>query len=331
MNNKKIIAVILSLLVFIILLSSSLFTVEEGFQAVVFRFGKITRVETEAGLNFKIPFMDKVDFFPKKIITWDGNPDEILTLEGRKIWLECTAKWRIADPALFYQSLQINPDAQIFSSDGTIDEAQGKLDNIIESTLRTVIARYPISESIRSTDRILNEMQETNQVLEISNGFEDSLSIEIMPVSHGREGLADMVYDIAQPEFERFGIYLVDFVIREIRFSEEMTNSIFLKMIQERNQEAELYRAEGEANRSRILGQMEKDKQFILSQAEAEAQQIRGEADAEAAAIYREAYSQDPDFYRYWRTLESYQQTMPGLNKILTTDMEYFDYLYDRD
>jgi membrane protease subunit HflC len=125
-----------------------------------------------------------------------------------------------------------------------------------------------------------------------------------------------------------YGIELIDVVTRQIRYSDELTESVYARMIKERNQIAQAIRSEGEGRRADILGQMERERMTIMSAAYRESESIRGTADAEAARIYAEAYNQDRDFFDFWRAIESYRNTMPGFDKTLSTDIDYFRYLY---
>ncbi|MFA7371260.1 MAG: protease modulator HflC, partial [Sphaerochaetaceae bacterium] len=102
-------------------------------------------------------------------------------------------------------------------------------------------------------------------------------------------------------------------------------------MIKERNQIAEAYRSYGAGQQSRWKGKTENDKKSIISKAYATSEQIKGVADAQATQIYAESYGKDPEFFALWRTLESYKKTIQGLDKIFSTDMEYFDILYGVD
>lgn len=314
-------------IILVLIIIRPFFIVEEGQQAVVTRFGKITRVDTEAGLKFKVPMVDTVKYYPKKIFSWDGEPRKVPTSEQLYVWVDSTARWKITDPALFYQSLD------------TEKQAQGKLDDIIESTLKTVIAQYPLVESVRSTNKII-QAEKTAEIAaemaaqEVAGEGEDVnialASAQNDKIEYGRSVLSRMMLDEAAPNVERFGMELIDVVIRQIKFNDELTQSVHERMIQERAQIAADNRAQGEGVKEELLGQLTKDKDIILSAAKADAEVKKGEADAEAARIYAEAYSRDAEFYRFWKAMESYKKTIPNLDKILTTDMEYFDYLYTR-
>jgi membrane protease subunit HflC len=125
-----------------------------------------------------------------------------------------------------------------------------------------------------------------------------------------------------------YGIELIDVVTRQIRYSDELTQSVYARMIKERNQIAQAIRSEGEGRKADILGQMERERMTVMSAAYREAESIKGAADAEAARIYADAYNQDRDFFDFWRAIESYRNTMPVFDKTLSTELDYFRYLY---
>jgi membrane protease subunit HflC len=147
----------------------------------------------------------------------------------------------------------------------------------------------------------------------------------------GREGLSTQMLAMASQFTKEFGIEVIDIVIRQIRYSDDLTQSVYQRMIKERNQIAEAYRSYGEGQQANWVGKTENDKKSILSQAYAESEKIKGVADAKATQIYAEAYEQDPEFFTLWRTLESYKKTIPTLNKVFSTDMDYFTILYGKD
>jgi membrane protease subunit HflC len=125
-----------------------------------------------------------------------------------------------------------------------------------------------------------------------------------------------------------YGIELIDVVIRQIRYSDELTQSVYSRMMKERNQIAQAFRSEGEGRKADWQGRMDRERRSVLSEAYERAEIIRGEGDAEAARIYAEAYSLDQSFFDFWRAVESYRTTMPTFDKTLSTEMEYFKYLY---
>lgn len=333
MKNNKLVAalVVIAVVIGIFFVLGPLYIVNEGEQAVLIRFGEIVRVERDAGLKFKTPVIDNVYTYPKKIMAWDGEPQRIPTAENQFIWVDTTARWRIEDPELFYERIT------------TIPAAYGRLDDVIDSAVRAVIAENRIAEAVRSSNRINEQeaedlMADTTQIegeLE-EDSFRELLDMIAFDVRHdriskGRRQLSQEMLGNSRDDVADFGIELIDVVIRQIRYSDDLTEAVFNRMISERNQIAEAYRSFGEGRREELLGQLERERETILSRAEAEAQEIRAVADGEAARIYNTAYSQNQAFFQLWRSLESYRQTLPNMNKTLSTDMEYFRFLYDSD
>jgi membrane protease subunit HflC len=148
------------------------------------------------------------------------------------------------------------------------------------------------------------------------------------PIEKGRRKIAEEILVRSRKMVPEYGIELIDVVNRQIRYSDDLTQSVYARMIKERNQIAQAIRSEGEGRKAELLGRMENERMAISSAAYNRSETIRGEADAEAARIYAEAYNRDRNFFDFWRAIESYRQTMPKFNKTLTTDMDYFRYLY---
>jgi len=242
MNKTLKILLIAAGILVVLYIVKPFFIVEEGQQAVVIRFGKLTRIEKEAGLKYKTPFMDTIEYYPKKIFSWDGEPRQVPTSEQQYVWVDSTARWKITDPALFYQSLK------------SITQAQGKLDDIIESTLKTVIAQYPLVESVRSTNNILDKSMEAQmEALADQPVVESAVSAvaqeENDQIQYGRSVLSEMMLADAAPTVKRFGMELIDIVIRQIKFNDELTQSVHERMIQERRQIAQFNRSYGEGQK----------------------------------------------------------------------------------
>jgi modulator of FtsH protease HflC len=319
----KSLVVVASVIVVIIILRP-FFIVQEGDQAVVIRFGKLIRTETEAGLKVKLPGVDNVQFYPKKILSWDGDAKKVPTDEQQYIWVDTTARWRIIDPTLFYRAVK------------TENQAHGKLDDIIESAVKTVISQYPLVESVRSTNQIIESqaIQAKADALEAesSTNVQAALGDDVFAeIEMGRLKLSDAMMSNAKENTAQYGIELIDVVVRQIKYSDELTPAVYDRMIQERAQKAQYNRSYGEGQKEEWLGRLSKEKDTILSESYNTAESKKGEADAKAAAIYAEAYGKDRGFYNFWKAMESYKKTMPELNKTLTTDMDYFDYLYDKN
>ncbi|MCF7942813.1 MAG: protease modulator HflC [Spirochaetia bacterium] len=316
-------AVILVLVIILVILGP-FYILYEGEQAVITRFGAIVNTQTEAGLKFKVPFVDNVVKYSKRVLSWDGDSQRIPTKENQFIWVDTTARWKIVDPLKFYEAVN------------TVEQGYARLDDIVDSTVRTIIAENFLNEAVRNSNRIL-EIVITEQVQSLEDEEEaESLrdltetSVRSDPVSKGREALSAEMFALAAPiTREEYGIELIDILIRQIRYSDDLTASVYDRMIKERNQIAEAYRSFGEGKKAEWLGKQENDKKKILSEAYAKSEEIKGAADATATKLYADSYSADPEFFEFWLTLESYKQTVPNLDKVLSTELDYFDYLYN--
>lgn len=314
---------IILLAVILFFATGPFYIINEGNQAVVIRFGKIVSSHTEAGLYMKIPFIDTVTTYPSKILSLDGDDARIPTKENQFIIVDTTSRWKISDPALFYQSLK------------TLNAAYDKLSDIIDSSTRTIITRNRLSEIVRSSN-IINEREAPQSQL---TGIEDEDSAELEKllsenaenenVTKGRNALCDEMADEARKMVSEYGIELIDIVPRQIKYSDELTESVYNRMIKERNQVAQAYRSLGEGKKAEWLGKLENEKRTIQSEAYRKAEEIKGKADAQAAAIYAQAYNQDPKFYEFWKSLESYKKTIPNFSSTYSTNLDYFKYLYN--
>jgi len=321
--KKTITTIVIAFVVFLgIIIAGPFYVINEGEQAVIVQLGKLTNVVTDAGLKFKVPFIDEVVRYPKKIIAWDGEARIVPTAERQFIFVDVTARWRINDPKKFYESIN------------TVDAAYSKLGEIIDSEVRTVVAENFLRESVRNSNIIMDRSTGVDSL-----GLGDSIDVEIIsstvqsgsghePITKGRRQLAEEILARSRRMVPEYGIELIDVVTRQIRYSNELTPSVYARMIRERNQIAQAFRSEGEGRKAEWLGKMDNEKRSILSAAYNRAEAIRGSADAEAARIYADAYNRDRGFFDFWRAVESYRTTLPKFEKTLSTDMEYFRYLY---
>ena len=324
MRNKALwtVVVVIAVLFIILVVLGPFYTVNEGEQAVVTRFGRIVDVKTDSGLKFKMPLVDQVVKYPRMLLSWDGDAQRIPTKENQFIWVDATARWRISDPKLFYETVN------------TIEGGLARLNDVLDSTIRTVISENYLNEAVRSTNKINSlSVEEELQEVENKEDAETLRSLTNIQSQHelikiGREGISNIILDAAKKLTPAYGIELEDIIIRQIRYSDDLTQSVYTRMIKERNQIAEAYRSYGRGQLYSWQGKTENEKKSILSNAYREAEIIKGRADAEATEIYAEAYSENEDFFRIWTSLESYKDTLPGINKILSTDLESFSMLY---
>ena len=314
--------IVIAVIVIGILVAGPFYVIEEGEQAVIVQMGRLVNVVTEAGLHIKAPFIDEVIRYPKRIMAWDGEQKSIPTREKQYIWVDITARWRIDDPQKFYESIS------------TIERAYSKLAEVIDSEVKTVTAENYFRESVRNSNIIMERAGSVDN-LGIGEEIDPSLIQSSMqpdsnyePIDKGRRQLAEEILTRSRRMVPEYGIELIDVVTRQIRYSDELTQSVYARMIKERNQIAQAIRSEGEGRKAALLGRMDNERMSIRSAAYDRAETIRGGADAEAARIYADAYNRDRNFFDFWRAVESYRSTLPKFDKTLSTNMDYFRYLY---
>ena len=312
---------VITVLAVLLLFTGPLYIVNEGKQVVITRFGSIVGSHTEAGLYVKVPFLDKITTYPKLVLSLDGDEQRIPTKENQYIIVDTTARWRIADPVKFYQNFV------------TLDNAYNKLSDIIDSSTRTVITQNKLSEVVRSTNHINEKKAEAadseESITEPATAASDKDSIDT--ILKGRSVLCREMTSEANKLVPEYGIDLIDIVPRQVKYSDELTDSVYSRMIKERNQVAQSTRSAGEGKKAEWLGRLESDKRTIASEAYRKSEEIKGNADAEAAAIYAAAYNKDPEFYMFWKSMESYKQNLKDYPATYSTNMDYFKYLYSPD
>ncbi len=322
-SNKKGWGLLITVVILaaLLLLTGPLYIVNEGRQVVVTRFGSIVNTHTEAGLYVKIPFLDKVTTYPKLVLSLDGDEQRIPTKENQFIIVDTTSRWRISDPAKFYQNFT------------TLDAAYNKLSDIIDSSCRTVITQNRLSEIVRSSniinETIVDSETEDEDTKEINSLVNESTANEL--VTKGRGELCRLMTVEANKLVPEYGIDLIDIVPRQIKYSDELTESVYNRMIKDRNQVAQAYRSLGEGKKAEWLGRLESDKRTIASEAYRKSEEIKGNADAQAAAIYAAAYNKDPEFYTFWKSMESYKNNLKDYPATYSTGMDYFKYLYSAE
>ena len=313
---------VIAVLAVLLLFTGPLYIVNEGKQVVITRFGSIVGSHTEAGLYVKVPFLDKITTYPKLVLSMDGDEQRIPTKENQYIIVDTTARWRIADPVKFYQNFV------------TLDNAYNKLSDIIDSSTRTVITQNKLSEVVRSTNHINEKKAEAADSEEsiaepATAAASDKDSNDT--ILKGRSVLCREMTSEANKLVPEYGIDLIDIVPRQVKYSDELTDSVYSRMIKERNQVAQSTRSAGEGKKAEWLGRLESDKRTIASEAYRKSEEIKGNADAEAAAIYAAAYNKDPEFYMFWKSMESYKQNLKDYPATYSTNMDYFKYLYSPD
>lgn len=306
MKGLKPLIVLTVALVLVVISTAFMFTVSETEQVIVTQFGSPKRVIKEAGLHFKLPFIEKVNTLDKRVLEWDGNPTQVPTQDKKYIWVDSFARWRITEPLVFFKTVTMETSAQ------------GRLDDIINGAVRNKISNHPLIEAVRTSDRPMSVM----------TGIDGEATGEVLDVEAGRDQIVAEILSEAQQAAEGFGIEIIDMRFKRINYVEEVRESVYERMITERQRIAAKYRSEGEGQKLEIEGRKEFEEKEIISKAYRDAQEIMGKADAEAIRTYAEAYAKDPEFYSFLETLNSYEETLAeGSVLILSTDGDYLKYL----
>ena len=306
MNNKYL---NITFLVLLFVLSNSVFVIDEKEQAIITQFGKPVGGEIiSSGLKFKLPFIQTVLKFDKRVLEWDGAVNEIPTNDNKYILIDTFARWRIANALEFYKSAKNEM------------MAQSRLDDIIDGAVRDEIAKRVMSEIIKSSDRVM---------VKDDSGYSDENNQEFVTVGARLEIIKKILNNVEKKLEElNMGIEIVDIQIKRVSYNKQVQAKLFNRMISEQNMIAEKYRAQGQGKKQEILGkQIQKEKE-IVSGAYLKSQEIKGRADAEATEIYATAYGKSPEFYNYLKTLDTYKKTLdPSTYFILSTDNKYLKFI----
>ena len=290
------------------LVLNSFYIINEKEQAIITQFGKpVGDAKIDSGLEFKLPFIQTVIKFDKRVLEWDGSANEIPTKDNKYIFIDTFARWKISNPLQFYKSARNEM------------LAQSRLDDIIDGAVRDEISNRFMSEIVRSTDRQMGVYDS-----EVDGGSEEVL----------KEGARKLIIKSILASVEKklqelnIGISIVDFQIKRMSYNRQVQDKLFNRMISEQNMIAEKYRAQGQGSKQEILGkQIQKEKE-LMSSAYLKSQEIIGKADAEAMDIYAKSYGKDADFYNYYKTLETYKKTLdPSTLFILSTDNKFLKFL----
>tara|TARA_B000000532_G_scaffold181808_1_gene148108 strand:- start:359 stop:1288 length:930 start_codon:yes stop_codon:yes gene_type:complete len=301
LKGISLIVVVLLLLLF----GGAFFIVNESEQVVITQFGEpVGDPITEPGLNFKIPLIQKANYFDRRFLAWDGEPKQVSTRDKRFININTYARWRISDPLKYAQRL--------------FDEtkAQNRLGAILEGATQNEIANHDLIELVRSTNREY-----------ISSGNDNDQNKKAV-IERGRDALRAAILELAKERTSDLGIEVLDFQFKRINYVPEVRNKVYERMISERKRIAEEFRSQGAGESARISGQKDRDLKEITSDAYRRSQEIKGRADAEAANIYARAYNKDANFYKFMKTMDIFKDALDKeTTLVLTTDGEFLRFL----
>ena len=348
--NKLFAAVGVLVVLVLIVVGGAFYQVDETELVIITQFGEpVGEAITTPGLKVKAPFIHRVRRFEKRILEWDGSPDEIPTLDKRFIKLDTTARWRVVDPLQFLKAVK------------TERSAQSRLDDLIDSAARDVVSSHLLIESVRNFTRELPVDEVEASERRMSDDLPLDISAEVdagtqpdadavpdagqqqavtpVPVPEvfilesgqerlGRDRLTQLMIERAQEKLPNFGIELIDVRIKSINYVQEVEQRVYERMISERQRIAARFRSIGDGESAKIRGEKEREILRLRSDAYREAQEIEGKADAEAASIYAESFGQAPEFYTFVQTLEAYKETLTNNSSLLlTTDSDFYQYL----
>jgi membrane protease subunit HflC len=300
----------------VIVISSMAFTVDQTEQVFITEFGKAVGrpinadpAVNESGLHWKKPFIQNIHRIEKRILEWDGPSTEMPTRDKLYISVDNFARWRISDPKTYFEKLR--------------DErsALSRLDDIIGSETRNVVASHDLIEVIRSDKNRKPARDESLSAANASIG-------QLPPIQYGRSALDQQILAAAQPKVSSWGIELLDVRFKRINYKSGVIEKIYARMASERQQIADRFRSEGAGEAAKIIGRKERDLLSIQSEAYRKEQEIKGKADAQATGIYATAYSSSPtaaDFYQFVKTLETYKKTLgKDTTTIFTSNSDLF-------
>ena len=294
--------------------SQTFYVVSEQEQVIITQFGEPQgEAITEPGLHAKTPFLQKANYFEKRYLEWDGDPNQVPTKDKVFIFVDTYARWQITDPLRYFERL------------GNERGAQSRLDDILDGETRNAVAGHDLVELIRSTNR---EPAQDESLTEIETDSLQSITV-------GRHEIQRQIVELANQRAEDLGIEILDFRFKRINYAEEVRRTVYERMISERNRIADKFRSEGQGEASRISGEKERELLRIQSEAFREAETIRGRADAEAAAIYNSAYNKNAaarDLYGFVKSMEAYRKTIDSeTSLIISTNSEFYKYLNSID
>ncbi|MEZ4743714.1 MAG: protease modulator HflC [Bdellovibrionota bacterium] len=320
----KFLSIGIIILAAVLTLVNSAFLLPEGQQALITQFGEVKgQPITKAGLKFKIPFVQDVRYFDKRILSWDGDADKIPTKDKKYIWVDTTARWKISDPLKFTKALKNE------------NIARSNIDDILDGITRDIISNFNLVEAVRNSNSILDTINKRKEEKEISgekkelhiddsNHLDEEITGEISSIKAGREKLTDLIIVRAKKILNAYGIELIDVQLRSISYDDSVQNKVYQRMISERERIAEKIRSYGQGELQKIQGKLNRDLKQIESVAYRKSQEIRGRAEAEAIEIYAKSFGSDPGFYEFSKNLELYKKTLSAKGEFILSTDSYF-------
>ena len=301
--SRAIIAILI-LIPLMIVLYLSTFVVPEGKQVVITQFDKPVNFISEPGLNFRIPLLQMVNTLEKRILPWDGDPENMQTRDKKRIFVDCWARWRIVDLKTFYTDVRTEAKGQKF------------LDDVVDSAVRDVVARHNLIDLVRTS----------NDALEYESDELGRSATSRDKVTSGRDAIEKEILRVASQNLKKeFGIELVAVHLKRVKYSDQVRNTVYERMRSERERVAQLFQSEAEEERNRIKGMTSKELDIIEGETKRKSAEIRGAADAQVIKMTAEAYGKDAEFFQFLQQLEMYKKALKSdTSLVLSTDSEMF-------
>ena len=282
---KNLSGLIVALVVVLLLLSLSLYTVDQRQAAMVFQLGEIVSVKKVPGLYLKVPLVQNVRFFDTRVLTLDAvEPERFITSEKKNVLVDYFVKWRVFDIEKFYVS---------FSGDER--RSVNRLAQTVNDGMRAEFGKRTVHDV----------------------------------VSGQRDDVMESLRKSADADARRFGVQVLDVRIKRVDLPSEVSESVYRRMDAERKRVANELRSTGGAEAEKIRADADKQREIIVAEAYRDAQRIKGEGDGRASAIYGEAYGRNPEFYAFYRSMESYRNSFRNKNDLMVVqpNTEFFRYM----
>jgi membrane protease subunit HflC len=312
MQNRKIFIQLIILLAVLIVIIDSVFKVKENEQVVITQFGKpVGKAKTTPGLKLKVPFTQKTNYFEKRFMEWDGDPNQLPTKDKKFIFVDAYARWQITDPLQFFKRLT--------------DErgALSRIADILDGETRDYIANHNLEEVVRSTNRVPTP----------SGSIGEEVGDTLSEIKTGRLDIQKLILQSANQKASDLGIIILDVRLKRLDYVEDVKTQVYERMKSERYRIADKFRSEGAGEASKINGEKERDLKTIQSEAYRKAEEIRGQADARATAVYAGAYDQSAasrNLYGFVKSMETFEKTFDSTTTIIiSTKSELYKYLID--
>ncbi len=275
-------------LALLIIVSSTLFILPQTQQALILQFGEITSVVKKPGLHAKLPFIQSVMVFDKRILEFEAQPAEFITKNretdvDERVVIDAFVRYRIVDPVQFYQSVKNESNLN------------NRLNSIVLSSMRRVLAAHSLNDLL-STERGKIMQQIKANVNAQANGTPGAV-IQESSAGSGKN-------------VQGFGVEVVDLRIVRADLPNDISQSTYERMRKNFTKEAQRFRAEGEEQATHIRATAERERTQLLAEARKTAETTRGEGDALASKTYAEAFGRDPEFFKFYRSMQAYRATL---------------------